>query len=200
MEKTETKPIVFTVIEIDGTPKVFVNEPWPQFTSVDYDAVAAANTGLVHIDGDSLKFTAANGTAEYLKTETEGENPLYELVDSTFEPMPGVEQEEPEAEATALAPPEEPVQEDGEEPLVIDTHAEDAPLASEVFEPRKTFGQVVAAEVRAAHLRNDAAGHAALHNFDIALGDFKRAAQQVLPSLPKESELAQIIESIVADL
>lgn len=80
--------------------------------------------------------------------------------------------------------------------MVIDTRAEDEPLP----EPRKTFAHVLTSETAAAFKSKDMELHAALHNFEIATGDFKRAAQAVIIKLPSESSIRVVLAAIISDL
>lgn len=66
--------------------------------------------------------------------------------------------------------------------------------------PRKTFREAISEEVRAAHARGDHGAHAALHNFEIAVGDFRRAAERLVRELPEGSELGDLARHIVEDL
>jgi len=62
-------------------------------------------------------------------------------------------------------------------PLPDDAQLDDEPQAE--YRERPSISGILAAAVLQAQVDGDAVRHAALHNFEIAFGDFKRAAAQV---------------------
>lgn len=185
------QPIEFQSRGVDGERNISVSGPWPDITEVMPDQLDDLPAGLVVLDGDNLTITVANGTAQYLKTGAKEDGTLlFELLESTFDPAADASEQ---PAATQAAPAEEPVDQAS---LIIDTRAEDEPL----LQKRKTFGEVLTGETRAAFARGDMSAHAAIHNFEIAAGDFKRAAQALAPTLPEDSDLRSGLESIISDL
>lgn len=184
----EKKAIEFVTRQVDGADKIFASFPWPEITEVMPDQLESLPAGLAVLDGDNLTVTVANGSAQYLKTATAEDGLLtFEPVESTFEPL------------EADAPIPDPVPAAADE-LLIDTTAQEQPHTDYVREPRKTFGQVLSAETAAAFKSGDMTLHASIHNFEIAAGDFKRAAVQLEKTLPAESELGDVLRSIISDL
>lgn len=97
------------------------------------------------------------------------------------------------------------VAEQVEQPVeTIDTKADEPEGAVaeqfEVLAPRKTLSQLIRDEAKAAQAAGNATLHADLHNFDIALGDFKRAALRVEGSVDPASHLGDFLSALRTDI
>lgn len=182
----DAKTIVFRTEMIDGARVSYALEPWPTHTIFAREFLLndEATAGLMTVHEAGVDIEIASGKAVYCELgEVEDGRILYELQDGSTYVDP------PLSQIDAI----EDRLNGGEEQLDhIDTGR---------TEPtRHTFRQAIADEVRAAHARGDHSAHAALHNFEIAVGDFRRAAERVVNELPEDSELRDLARHIVEDL
>lgn len=105
-------------------------------------------------------------------------------------PDPAAKDEQPVSDPSPL-PQGDPGDETQDVAETIDTAVTEEPR-----EPRPSFREHIAAAAREAHKKGDHARHAALHNFEMAAGDFHRAAKTLLPALDPTEGLADHIRGI----
>lgn len=145
----EPQYIAFEIRMENGERVPYAVAPWPQVALISVQAMEGSPEGLFTISHDADHLTISAANGSADYQRT-GTGQVFTLVHSEYEPAP---------------------------PVTINTVADDEDQDERPDRP--TISSVLASAVKQAQAEGDAVRHAALHNFEIAFGDFKRAAAQV---------------------
>lgn len=198
--ETQAKPIEAVELPLahrttENGADAYLLSPWPPRAKISIFQVETFSGIKFAAAAGVLTIALANGIAEYRKSEDQGDDAtviIFDLEDgSSFEPMP-------EVEGSANGTSAEPAEVDESVPEVLDTAAEDA--SARYSAPPMRLSERVSAAVRAATKASDHSRHAALHQLESAIGEFRRRCQDAVPLFDDGSIEHDILTSIATEL